>query len=90
MWFSSNILSNFGTFYDGPCEGCNDQNSKYSDFLKQYAIDVFKAAMESPHGSTTSRLTSDNAEPYRMNKLQPKTTFMGKLKSMKNRTYRVS
>lgn len=79
MWFDSSTQANLGTYWDGSCDGCNDQNSQYSDFLKKYAIDIFKAAMQSPNGTTSSLLTSLEPELHDVKELGNKTTYQGKL-----------
>jgi len=57
-------------------------NSKYSDIMKQYAINVLKASMASPHGNTTAPLRkkyySNIAE---MSAIGDKFTFMGELQN---------
>lgn len=63
------------TFYgqwitNGPIVRGGPGNSKYSDTMKQYAIDSFSAAMRSPQGNGTQT-------PYG---LPAVTTYMGKCK----------
>lgn len=71
MLFSAFSWANDGATGEAP-------NSKYSDIMKGYAIEILKASMASPHGNTTRPLMKQYYfNIAEMKAVGDKVTFMG-------------
>lgn len=65
---------------DGPVTPGGVSNSKYSDLMKQYAIDIYTASMSAPKGNTSQQLLVGGTPPF-----PPHTTYMGEYSFLRER-----